>query len=59
MPNAGVRDLWSSKDLEQFTEWPYVKIPAHGSMLIEVSGQSGESVDEGCSTFSCAALCDS
>ncbi len=39
---ASVRDLWSRKDLGQFGDSYTVKIPPHGSMLIRVSGESGE-----------------
>ena len=42
LPNASVRDLWSRKDLGQFTGGYSVEIPPHGSMLIKVSGTSGE-----------------
>ena len=42
MPNANVRDLWSHKDLGQFSDGYSVKVPPHGSVLIRVSGKSGE-----------------
>ena len=42
MPNASVRDLWSRKDLGQFSDGYSVEMQPHGSMLIKVSGKSGE-----------------
>jgi len=42
MPNSSVRDLWSRKDLGQLSDGYSVKIPPHGSVLIKVSGKSGE-----------------
>jgi alpha-galactosidase len=42
MPNATVRDLWSRKDLGQFTDGYSAEIPPHGAMLLKVSGKGRE-----------------
>lgn len=42
MPNASVRDLWSRKDLGQFSDGYSVEMQPHGSILIKVFGKSGE-----------------
>lgn len=38
LPDAAVRDLWTRKDLGRFPDGYSVEIPAHGSMLLKVSG---------------------
>jgi alpha-galactosidase len=40
LPNANVRDLWARKDLGSFEEGYSARIPAHGSVMLKVSGET-------------------
>ena len=39
-PNATARDLWTHRDLGSFKDSYSAMIPAHGSMLLKVSGET-------------------
>jgi len=38
LPDVALRDLWTRKDLGRFPDGYSVEIPAHGSMLLKLSG---------------------
>jgi alpha-galactosidase len=40
LPGAKVRDLWARKDLGSFQDGYSKEIPAHGSLLLKVSGET-------------------